>query len=475
MSKNLQSLSEKQGIEKGVFEAVKNLEGPARDPFLRNSHFPKTPFFGAKSFYGVGKDKITKKNFFGKCSFEKDGTDIPFHCHVSDSIYTETCKSIDDYYRLILEGKSKIQSELDASGLTGRGGAGFPFSKKLEFFTREKSEIKYVVCNAEEGDTGAFSDKYLLESQTHLVLSGIYAAGICSGAREGILYVSDEYGKAIEILNSEIKKFKQTPAFKKEPFRFSVVKGDNAYITGEETALLNSLEGLRAESRVRPPFPVQEGLFGKPTLLSNVETFASLFWILKNGGRKHSELGTEKSRGVKLVSMGTHFNIPGVHEVEFGESLEKVIHEYGGGLKEKAKGFQIGGPLGGVVPEKMLPELNWSIESFKDAGFLLGHGSIVAITEKIPMIDFMKELFEFTANESCGKCFPCRLGSKAGENMVKNSREETKMDRQVLDDLLETLEIGSLCGLGGGVPLPVKNILNHFSSELEPYFKGASS
>jgi len=450
MSENLQSLSERRG--------------PGGD-LSEDSRIPKIQLFGAKSFYEIPEDRISKKNFFGKCDLEKDGTKIPFYSHVADSIYSFKTK---DIYQFIAENKSNIQLQLNDSGLTGRGGAGFPFAKKLEICTAQQNKTKYVVCNAEEGDTGAFSDKYLLEEKPDLVLAGMYAAGITMGAELGVLYISDEYLGAIETVREEIRKF----ASHDSGFKFQVVKGGNSYITGEESALLNSLEGQRAEARVRPPYPGQEGLFKKPTLVSNVETFATVPWIIKNTGMAHAALGTSGSSGAKLVSLGNYFKTPGVHEIEFGETLEKIVYEYGGGFTEHVKGLFIGGPLGGVVPMSAVTQLNLSIESFEERGFLLGHASIVAICQSVSIIELVRDLFDLMANESCGKCFPCRLGTRAGQKIVADAINGRKIDKNSFDQLLETLQLGSLCGLGGGLPVPVRNILEHFKSEVGEYFAG---
>jgi len=256
-----------------------------------------------------------------------------------------------------------------------------------------------------------------------------------------------------------------------ENFKFKIIKGQGSYVCGEETALLNSIEGLRPEVRVRPPYPAQYGLFGKPTVLSNVETFANIHWILKNGGKAFAALGTAQSTGTKLVSLDSFFKRPGIYEIEMGTPLNHVFEAFGLGLKSNIKAFQIGGPLGGIVPTDKITELHLDFESLNEAGFLLGHASVVSIPESFPMVKFITHLLEFTAEESCGKCYPCRIGSYRGYEMLeKAQKEDYKIDRQLFDDLIETLEIGSLCALGGGVPLPIKNALQYFEPELKSYF-----
>ena len=302
------------------------------------------------------------------------------------------------------------------------------------------------------------------------VLSGMYIAGLCAGASQGVLYIRGEYPNSIRRIEQAITELEEKELLK--GFEFKVIRGQGSYVCGEETALLSSIEGLRPEVRVRPPYPAQYGLYGKPTLLSNVETFANIPWIMENGGKRYASMGTKSSTGTKLISLDGFFNRPGVYEVEMGTPLSEVIQEIGQGFKKEVKAIQIGGPLGGIVPEDKLESLNLDFESFNDAGFLLGHASFVCIPSDFPMISFLEHLLKFTAEESCGKCYPCRIGSHRGYEMLKKARTEAfKIDRQLLDDLIETLELGSLCALGGGVPLPIKNALQHFEGELKEYFQ----
>jgi NADH-quinone oxidoreductase subunit F len=366
--------------------------------------------------------------------------------------------------------RKQVIQELKDSGLRGRGGAGFPFWFKLDAVAQEKNDQKYVVCNADEGDPGAFSDMYLLEHQPFKVLYGMYASGICTGATRGVLYIRGEYPNSIRAIENAISHLEENGLL--EDFAFKVIRGQGSYICGEETALLSSIEGLRPEVRVRPPYPAQYGLFGKPTLLSNVETFANLHWIIENSGKEYASLGTERSTGTKLVSFDGFFNRPGMFELEMGTSLREAIFDMGKGFKSEIKALQIGGPLGGIVPIEKIDELTLDFESFDSAGFLLGHASFVSIPKSFPMIRYLEHLLKFTADESCGKCYPCRIGSHRGYEMVKKSQvEDFKIDRQLFDDLIETLELGSLCALGGGIPLPLKNALNYFQEELKEYFE----
>ena len=398
---------------------------------------------------------------------KKKETGYENHYHVENfsrvQILTKTDDDLVSFYKVLeryAHNPGDIIAELKASGLRGRGGAGFPFHLKLEGCSKEISEQKYIVCNADEGDPGAYSDMYLLENQPHKVLFGMLAAGLAVGADTGILYIRKEYPNSIKQVNKAISEFEKPGLF---DFKFKVISGAGAYVCGEETALLNSIEGKRAEVRVRPPYPVSEGLYNKPTVLSNVETFANINWILDKGGKKYAELGTERSKGVKLISLDSSFNRPGIYEVEMGTPLTDVVQKMGKGMKTKVKAFQIGGPLGGIVPFTEIDKLTIDFESFSAAGYLLGHASIVGIPEDFPMLKYMLHLFEFTAAESCGKCYPCRIGSVRGKELIEDAmKNNTGINTELFNDLLETLELGSLCALGGGLPLPVRNIMDKF-------------
>lgn len=393
-------------------------------------------------------------------------------------ILTGAIENIEQFYALAATaGNQKVEciEALKTSNLRGRGGAGFPFWFKLDAVYKENNidtkgiNQKYIVCNADEGDPGAYSDMYLMEEQPHKVLFGMYMSGIIAGADTGVLYVRGEYPDSIRILKGAIEVFNKLE--KKHAFKFKIIRGQGAYVCGEETALLNSIEGMRPEVRVRPPYPAQYGLYGKPTVLSNVETFANIHWILKNDGEAYASLGSGKSTGTKLVCLDSFFNQPGVYEIEMGTPLETIFNDFGKGYKSPVKGFQIGGPLGGIIPMHKISALTLDFESLDNHGFLLGHASVVSIPKDFPMIQFLEHLMQFTADESCGKCYPCRIGSFRGMELLQKAQHEAyKIDKQLFNDLLETLEIGSLCALGGGIPLPVKNALLYFDGELNRYF-----
>jgi len=349
---------------------------------------------------------------------------------------------------------------------------------KLESCKNTASDQKFIICNADEGDPGAYSDRYLLEKRPHFVLFGMMIAGFITGADYGILYIRAEYPDSVKIIQEAINQLKANELLgenilgKGFNYNFKIIQAQGAYICGEETALINSIEGQRPEVRTRPPYPTQQGLFNKPTIVNNVETLAAVHAILKDGGETYANIGTAKSSGTKLVCLDSFFNKPGIYEVEMGTPLSTVVHDLGGGFKEPVKAMQIGGPLGGLVPSSKINELSIDFESFSNAGFLLGHASIVSVPKTFPIIKFIEHLFDFAAFESCGKCFPCRLGTKRGHEMFqKAAAGESQLDRDLLNDLLHTLETGSLCAHGGGIPLPVKNAVTYFDQELKTYFK----
>lgn len=397
-------------------------------------------------------------------------------------VLTQPFPGIKEYYSILVHVLKRtpddLLNELKISGLRGRGGAGFPIAVKLDGCRNASGNRKFIVCNADEGDPGAYSDRYLLEQQPHRVLLGMMIAGYITGAETGVVYIRGEYPEAIRITQEAIDElYKQKLLGDKIlnsgfTYHFKVIGAQGAYICGEETALLSSIEGQRPEVRVRPPYPVQQGLFNQPTVVNNVETLTCIPWIVQNGGNKFASIGIGKSTGTKLISLDGYFNRPGIYEVDMGTSLPVVVDELGGGFKSPVKAMHIGGPLGGLVPVQKISALTLDFESFHKNGFLLGHASVVCIPENFPIVKYLEHLFAFTAHESCGKCFPCRLGSTRGAEMLRKAQEEGyKIDRTLFDDLVETLEIGSLCALGGGLPLPVKNALQYFEVELADYFK----
>ena len=413
---------------------------------------------------------------------EKEVAPRKYHVgHIGTQVLTSSRESIEESRELLQSlfnsDDSQILDEIKKSGLRGRGGAGFPIGLKLESCKGSKGEQRYIVCNADEGDPGAFTDRYLMEEQPEKLVLGMIMAGYSSDASQGVVYIRAEYPESITILESVTEHFYKEGLLGSDilgsgfSYHLKLIKARGSYICGEETALLSSIEGQRPEVRIRPPYPTQEGLFNLPTAVNNVETLASLPFIIKNGGSVYKKIGTEKSSGTKLLSLDSFFNQPGVFEVDMGTPLQQVLEGSGGGFNQPIKAMHIGGPLGGLVPVSKVKDLTVDFESFSSNGFLLGHASVVCLPESYPLVEYLEHLFEFTAEESCGKCFPCRLGSVRGYEMLKKARtSDYKIDTQLFDDLIETLEKGSLCALGGGLPLPIKNSLQYFSEELKPYF-----
>lgn len=400
-----------------------------------------------------------------------------YNVYGETEVLTKPLESVDqlveDWHTILQKDPTDVLSEIKNSNIRGRGGAGFPMGIKWESCRMQENDTKFVICNADEGDPGAYSDRYLLEKRPYHVLFGMMVAGYCIGAHWGVLYIRAEYPESVRIIQNAIEDLKSRGAFDHEkfPFHWKVIEAKGAYICGEETALINSIEGQRPEVRTRPPYPTVQGLFNKPTVVNNVETLAAVHWILKNGGEKYAGLGTDKSSGTKLICLDGHFSKPGIYEVEMGTPLLDVFEKMGGGFNKPIKAVQIGGPLGGIVPASKFNELSIDFESFSNAGFLLGHASVVSIPEDFPMIKYMEHLLDFAAFESCGKCFPCRLGTTRGKELIQQAiHQNHKIDQQLFDDLLHTLEEGSLCAHGGGIPLPLRNALTYFNDELSTYF-----
>ena len=388
---------------------------------------------------------------------------------------SSTIEKFKDQLNIIIKKDKQeiIQSLLD-SNLTGRGGAGFPTGMKWDFCSKAPGDKKYVICNADEGDSGAFSDRYLLEDQPLKVIFGMVMCGYVIGSNEGVLYIRGEYPKSIEAINGCINQLKQDGLLGENilgtdfSFDLNICIGQGAYICGEETALIASIEGRRAEVDVRPPFPVTEGLYKKPTVVNNVETLAAAAGILFNGAEKFSSIGNKKSAGTKLVCLDSFFNNPGIYEIEMGTPMKKIFEEIGGGYKEPVKAFQIGGPLGGIVPLNEIDNLNLDFQEFTAKGFMLGHASVVSIPKDFPMTEYIHHLFEFSAEESCGKCFPGRLGSYRGKEMFDQFKNKTaKIPLKLLNELLVTMQKGCLCALCGAIPTPIMNILKYFGDEMK--------
>lgn len=435
--------------------------------------------YGGRNYSGADIDKLD--NIIEEGAIDTDQYHIGT---LGSSILTKPDEGIGHYkdlLRKIIDTPThKILSDIKDSGLRGRGGAGFPMGLKLAFCEQAEGDTKFIICNADEGDPGAFSDRYLLEKAPMKVAMGMLIAGFVTGAEYGVFYIRGEYPESVRSVEKCLEDMRSHQMIGSKilntqfQFHFKVIKAQGSYICGEETALINSIEGQRPEVRTRPPYPAQYGLFGKPTTVSNVETLAALPYIVNADNQAYQNFGTQKSAGTKLLSLDSAFARPGIYEVEMGTPLTEVI-DAAGGFKTPVKALHIGGPLGGIVPSSKFSDLSIDFESFSDHGFLLGHASIVSIPTSFPMAKYLAHLFEFAAHESCGKCFPCRLGTKRAEELLKKSlTEEYQIDRSLFDDLLHTLEVGSLCAHGGGIPLPVRNAMQYFSEELDQHFSPLS-
>ncbi len=364
------------------------------------------------------------------------------------------------------------------SGLRGRGGAGFPTGKKWQLAKQSNSPIKYVICNADEGDPGAFMNRRVLEGDPHSVLEGMTIAAFAIGAHQGYIYCRAEYPIAVSTLNIAIQQARALGLLGKNifgtgfDFDLEVRMGAGAFVCGEETALISSIEGRRGEPRPRPPFPAVSGLWGKPTNVNNVETYANIRQIILNGAEWYSQWGTETSKGTKTFALAGDLNRPGLIEVPLGISLRDVIYDVGGGIKndKKFKAVQIGGPMGGCVPEEYL-DLPIDYESLKKAGTMMGSGGMIVMDEDTCMVDIARFFMEFTQDESCGKCTPCRVGTRRLLEILTRICDGKGQDGDIelLEDLCAEISQNSLCGLGQGAPNPVVSILKYFREEYEAH------
>jgi NADH:ubiquinone oxidoreductase subunit F (NADH-binding)/(2Fe-2S) ferredoxin len=360
------------------------------------------------------------------------------------------------------------------SGLRGRGGAGFPTGVKWEFAAKQKAEQKYMICNADEGDPGAYMDRSVLEGDPHSVLEGMMLAGYAIGANKGYIYVRAEYPLAIKRLETAIKQAKQAGLLGENilgtNFSFDVElrMGAGAFVCGEETALINSIEGKRGEPRKKPPYPAISGLFGKPTVINNVETLANLPVIIQKGANFFRQFGTEKSPGTKVFALAGKVNITGLVEVPLGTPLRKIIFDIGGGIPERHtfKGALTGGPSGGVIPAQYL-DTPMDYESLPPLGTIMGSGGLIIMDETSCMVDVAKFFLKFTVDESCGKCTPCREGTrqmlKILERITSGRGKIEDIDK--LEKMGKLIKLTSLCGLGQTAPNPVLSTIRYFRDE----------
>ncbi|MBP8785528.1 MAG: NADH-quinone oxidoreductase subunit NuoF [Synergistaceae bacterium] len=374
----------------------------------------------------------------------------------------------------------EVIEEIKKSGLRGRGGGGFPTGLKWEFTRKAQGDKKYVVCNADEGDPGAFMDRSVLEGDPHRIIEGMLICAYAIGASEGYVYCRAEYPLAIKRLENAIVQAKESGLLGQGilgtdfNFELQVKEGAGAFVCGEETALLASIEGRRGMPRPRPPFPAVSGLWGKPTTINNVETFANVPNIMREGGEVFASFGTEKSKGTKVFALTGKINNTGLAEVPMGITMREIIFDIGGGIPDgkKFKAVQIGGPSGGCLPESML-DLSVDYESLIQAGAMMGSGGLVVMDETTCMVDVARYFLNFTQSESCGKCTPCREGTKRMLEILTRicDGEGKEGDIELLETLARSIKAGSLCALGQTAPNPVLSTLNFFRDEYEAHIK----
>jgi bidirectional [NiFe] hydrogenase diaphorase subunit len=376
---------------------------------------------------------------------------------------------------------AEVVAEMTTSGLRGRGGGGFPTGLKWSTVAKSKGTPKYVICNGDEGDPGAFMDRSVLESDPHRVIEGMIIAGYAVGASHGYAYIRAEYPLAVKRIQGAIKQAQKAGLLGEGicgtgfGFNIEVRLGAGAFVCGEETALIASIEGKRGQPRPRPPFPAESGLWGLPTLINNVETFANVAPILRNGGAWFAGIGTEKSKGTKVFALAGRVKNTGLIEVPMGISLRDIIFKIGGGIPDgkKFKAVQTGGPSGGCIPEQFL-DMPVDYDSLVKVGSIMGSGGMIIMDETSCMVDVAKYFMEFCKSESCGKCVPCRAGTDQMHGLLSKicAGQATLDDLALLERLCDVVKHTSLCGLGQTAPNPVLSTLRYFRDEYLAHIQG---
>lgn len=369
---------------------------------------------------------------------------------------------------------AEIISEIKESGLRGRGGGGFPTGMKWDFAAKVQNDTKYVCCNADEGDPGAFMDRSILEGDPHTIIEAMTIAGYCIGAHQGYVYVRAEYPIAVERLSAAIDQAREHGFIGQNIFNsgfdfdLDIRLGAGAFVCGEETALMRSIEGKRGNPTPRPPFPAVKGLFGKPTILNNVETYANIPVILNKGAKWFASIGTEKSKGTKVFALGGKVNNVGLLEIPMGTTVREIVFDIGGGIPDgkKFKAVQTGGPSGGCIPASLL-DTAIDYDNLVAVGSMMGSGGMIVMDEDTCMVDIAKFFLEFTVDESCGKCAPCRIGTKRMYEILTRITDGTGTldDLQALEDVAVSLKNGSLCALGQTAANPILSTMKHFRDE----------
>jgi NADH-quinone oxidoreductase subunit F len=377
--------------------------------------------------------------------------------------------------------REQLIATIEKSGLRGRGGAGFPSGQKWRAVRQRPDAVKYVICNGDEGDPGAFMDRMILESFPYRVIEGLALAALAVGAHEGVFYVRHEYPLAVRRVRAAIAELEKrgwlgaTLMGASFPLRLRVVEGAGAFVCGEETALIASVEGRRGMPRLRPPFPAESGLWGKPTLINNVETLALVPWIVRNGAEKFAALGTAKSKGTKVFALAGKIRRGGLIEVPMGTTIRDIVEKIGGGAADnrRVKAVQIGGPSGGCVPASLL-DTPVDYESLREVGAIMGSGGLVVLDDSACMVDIARYFLQFTQDQSCGKCTFCRVGTKRMLDILDKfcAGKARPAHLEELERLARQVGAGSLCGLGKTAPNPVLSTLRYFRAEYEAHLQG---
>ena len=492
--------SQSEAVKKNLEQAVKNAglsdevevrgvgcmklccEGPLVSVDTQNALYEKvTPEDAVELIQTLkGSETKIKRGDFNHPFFKKQHSIVLANSGVIDPERIESYIAADGYqalHHVLREMTPKeIVEEMVRSGLRGRGGAGFPTGIKWGTVAKTQSAQKYVICNADEGDPGAFMDRSVLESDPHSVLEGMAIAAYAVGANQGFIYCRAEYPLAIKRLQTAIKQAKQISLLGsgifESPFNFNIdIRiGAGAFVCGEETALMASVEGKRGTPRPRPPFPAESGLWDSPTLINNVETFANVPPIYRNGAEWFAAIGTEKSKGTKVFALAGKINNTGLLEVPMGTPLRQIVEEMGGGAPDghQIKAVQTGGPSGGCIPAEHL-DTPVDYESLGKLGSIMGSGGMIVMDDTTKMVDVARYFMEFCMDESCGKCIPCRAGTVQMLHLLEKilNRKATARDLTKLEELCEMVKNTSLCGLGQTAPNPTLSTLRFFRNEYE--------
>ena len=507
-SKALQAEFEKQIKDKGLENEVKLVEtgcfglcalGPVVVVYPEGAFYSRVKAEDVEEIVSehLLKGRIVKRLLYGETVEEdriKSLNETTFYAK-QHRVALRNCgvinpENIDEYiavdgYQALAKVLTEMSREeviqvIKDSGLRGRGGGGFPTGMKWDFTYKAQGDQKYVACNADEGDPGAFMDRSVLEGDPHCVIEAMAIAGYAVGADQGYIYIRAEYPIAVERLKIAINQAREYGLLGKDifgtgfNFDLDIRLGAGAFVCGEETALLTSIEGKRGEPRPRPPFPAVKGLWGKPTLLNNVETYANITQIILNGPEWFASMGTEKSKGTKVFALGGKIHNTGLVEIPMGTTLREIVEDIGGGIPngKKFKAAQTGGPSGGCIPAELI-DTPIDYDSLIAIGSMMGSGGLIVMDEDNCMVDIAKFFLEFTVDESCGKCTPCRIGTKRLLEILTKITDGkgTMEDIDRLEELCYSIKASSLCGLGQTAPNPVLSTLRYFRHEYEAHVK----